>query len=35
MAGPGRPATDVREDLGNAKALIDLAARVLDQMSPF
>jgi hypothetical protein len=26
---------DVRDDIGNAEAIIDLAARVLDQMSPF
>jgi len=32
---PALTATDVREDIPKAAAIIDLAERVLDQMSPF
>jgi HEPN domain len=32
---PELTADDVRDDVGNAEAIIDLAARVLDQMAPF
>jgi hypothetical protein len=32
---PELSADDVREDLAAAEALIELATRVLDQMSPF